>query len=451
MQYGKQYFFISLLTLVIFTACSDGTTTPDHYWGYLTPETKGIYYECRDLSGKTGPEGRFNYHKGEEVRFYLGDIELGTVIGGQIVTPFSLAGHDPVPADFDTALANDMEDYPKARNIMHFLLAINELYDSGSSSYLYEELVETFESMHLELNGKTLDFSDIAIGDFQAQLDNLSSRRISLGGLNLIGTTLITENIQDLDTKVANAQNRPEFLYDYSDVDYTGVSSPPVDGEVLTEEQIHGVWISEWGIYGDRGDGGTPDSVYRDDYVQFPQENYFVRFDGSPLEEDFVCGRFQKYYQFDTTTKIQSFYVKIEGPIFSKQQSLGIAINYPDEIYYFETDDSGTYYSRPKDDYIGLFKRAYSPRWDPEVDGYQRNTYVSYSSNSDYAILTFPNIDDDNNGGLMMDGFNDVYFGKPDRGRVNVYDSEMNHVLTIMKIRDDTTAGATEAFFPVDE
>ncbi len=451
-------------TIISSFACSDGTTTPpepDHYWGYLTPETKGIYYECGDLSGKTGPEGRFNYKKGEEVKFYLGGVELGTVTGGQVVTPFSLAGHDPVPADLDSALGNDLADYPKARNIMHFLLAINELYDNGNSSYLYEDLVETLESMHLELNGKTLDFSDLAIDDFQAQLNNLSSRRISLGGLNLIDTALITESVQDLDTKVANAQNRPEYLYDYSEIDYTGVSNPPTDGQILSEEQLNGVWIAEWQLYGgdmDYSDINDPDTLYRHEYVEFPQNNYFIRFDGSANNEDFACGQYQTYYSFDISKKEQYRFIKIDGPIVSKQLS---SPNYPDSIDY----EGG---SSLKEDFIGLWKADNDFYSDTTVAGYQLNKYLSYTTNSNYSILTLPRIDDfEDNGTDERRGDFQIIFGKPDQGRVKVYmtvvdDSgnividdngtrlEMLPLFTLKKIRDDSVDGAQTAFFPID-
>jgi len=51
------------VTLSGFIYCGGGgggsTSASGVKWGYLLPETKGIYYSCGDLSGKTGPEGRF--------------------------------------------------------------------------------------------------------------------------------------------------------------------------------------------------------------------------------------------------------------------------------------------------------------------------------------------------------------------------------------------------------
>ncbi len=435
MQKFKKIMITLCSAATVFTACSDSTTTPDHYWGYLTPETKGIYYECGDLTGKTGPEGRFNYHKGEEVTFYLGGVELGTVIGGQIVTPFSLAGHDPVPADFDTALANDMEDYPKARNIMHFLLAINELYDSGSSSYLYEELVETFESMHLELNGKTLDFSDIAIGDFQAQLDNLSTRRISLGGLNLIDKTLITGHIQDLETKVTNAQERPEHLYDYSDADYAGIPNPPVDGQVMTLEQLKGVWLLEWGEYGDRPDPENPDSAYRDEKVNFPQDNYILRFDGSDNFEDLSCRNYGVYFEITDTTFEK--YIIIQGPVA------------------FRSPFDGTINGQPhvESDFIGKWKKV---DYESSVNGIFENEYEYEMTNSG-SLLKFPNLDGDEETGIYyVNGIGEqLHFSIPKDGRItlttlNAEELESNVIGILRKVDPSAVTDSEDAFFSVD-
>lgn len=456
-----------LISVVIFFAavlmsCSGaGNSDKDKNvkWGYLLPETKGIYYECGDLTGKTGPEGRFEYYEGKNVRFYLGGVELGTVTGQKIVTPFTLAGDQSVPSELSDGAITETEfdGYPGARNRMHFLLAINELYSSG-----YSNLVETLETMHVELSGKNIDFTKNDFSDFETQLENIAiskkiifpDKGISLGGLNSISAALISNHVENLNTNVDTYNTtKPGYADDYNSVNDTGVTNPPVDGQILTEDQISGVWIAEWDIYGDRAHE-NPDSAYRDAYVKFPQKNYFVRFDGGEADEEFVCGEYQTFYTFDKTSKWKKRYVKIDGPIVSKQSST--LANYPAQIYY----DHNYTISRPKNDFIGLWERLYNQAWDVEVNGYNKNLYTKYYTNSNYAILEFPNIDDfDDDGTVTMAGFEQMLFSKPVNGRVKVYsiDRDENGVaepmelqLTIRKVSDNAVAGAQEPFFSVD-
>jgi hypothetical protein len=52
----------------------------------------GVRYRSGDIGGYTDAEGRFSYRPGEPVSFFVGDVELGTARGAEVVTPFSLAG-----------------------------------------------------------------------------------------------------------------------------------------------------------------------------------------------------------------------------------------------------------------------------------------------------------------------------------------------------------------------
>lgn len=451
-------------------------------WGYLLPETKGIYYECEDIKGKTGPEGRFEYYEGKNVRFYIGGIELGTVKGDKIITPFSLAGYGTVPDEIqDGATDVELNNYPAARNITHFLLAINELYDNASGSYRYESLVESLEEMHTELFSKNLNFNvDDNVAQFQARLENLqyksawwsffikSCYAISLGGLNTINSTLITSRLTGLNSSVNNFNNnKPGSADDYRSLDYTGVSNPPVDGEVLTQAQLNGVWISEWDIYGDRANNDNPDSVYRDEYVQFPQKNYIVRLDGSQLEEDFICAQYQTYYTFrlsNANDMTQGRYVEFSGPVGSKQTAYASFTGYPDKIFYREGWDPGInnwrYNEYDKDHFIGVWKANNDEYQHVIIDGFYRDKIISYSSNYDHATLTFPYIDEFDDGlGDRYVGNGKYIFTKPVKGRVKVYgvflDSDgsarpMILLRTLRKVADNTVNGAVDADFPVD-
>lgn len=473
--------FISLISCFGGGGSSDTPSSASNVkWGYLLPETKGIYYRCENLTGKTGPEGRFEYYEGKNVRFYLGGIELGTVAGQKTVTPFTLSGYDTVPPEIqDGATDAELDKYPRARNIMHFLLAINELYDN-TKGYRYEKLVESLEAMHTELNSKTLDFNVTdTVAQFQARLDNLKNQTawwslfikscyaISLGGLNSINATLITGHITGINGTVNNYNaNKPGEADQYGSLDYTGVSNPPVDGQILTLAQLNGVWIAEWDIYGDRANNFNPDSAYRDAYVQFPQKNYIVRFDGSQLEEDFICSEYQTYYQFSLSNSSdmrQGRYVKFTGPIASKQTAYANKPteypDYPNVIYYIGKGGAAVK-SWPKDHFIGLWKANNGEYKHVLVDGVYCDKIISYSSDSEYAILTFPYVDNFDDGlGDRYVGDGQILFTKPVNGRVKVYgislDSNGNRLpkellQTIRKVADNTVSGAVDADFPVD-
>lgn len=465
---------IVILHMSFFISCfggksndSDPAPGSNVKWGYLLPETKGIYYNCGDLTGKTGPEGRFEYYEGQNVRFYLGGIELGTVPGQKIVTPFTLAGEDTVPAEIlNGATETELNNHPRARNIMHFFLAINELHSK------YDNLAETLENMHTALGTKSIDFSVTEdVSAFQDRLDNLNSgggKTISLGGLNSINIALIQARLTGLNT-TANIYNtsKPNYADEYGSIDYTGVSNPPVNGQILTQAQLDGVWIAEWDIYGDRANNDNPDSAYRDEYVQFPQKNYIVRMDGSELEEDFICGEYQTYYTFSLSNLSdmrQERYVKITGPIASKQTDYSDLNGYPDTIFYREGWDSvnnrWNYTEYNKDFFINVWKANNDEYQHVEVDGIYRDKIVSYSSNSEYAILTFPNIDDfDDDGTDTRVGNAQYLFTKPVNGRVKVYaifrDGDgnaqpMELLRTIRKVADTAVSGALDASWPVD-
>ena len=54
--------------------------------------TKNLKYVTPTQTGYTDENGQYRYKKGEKVKFYLGDIYLGKVNGGEIITPYALSG-----------------------------------------------------------------------------------------------------------------------------------------------------------------------------------------------------------------------------------------------------------------------------------------------------------------------------------------------------------------------
>ena len=62
----------------------------------LESAARGIAYETPTQSGVTDENGTFRYQPGETVRFSLGATLLGETAGQDVITPFDLAGAEPV-------------------------------------------------------------------------------------------------------------------------------------------------------------------------------------------------------------------------------------------------------------------------------------------------------------------------------------------------------------------
>ncbi|MBT8421510.1 MAG: family 16 glycosylhydrolase [Gammaproteobacteria bacterium] len=59
----------------------------------LDAPVSGVFFESRDgVSGLTDNAGQFDYLRGDRVRFWIGDIELGSAFGAPFITPVELTG-----------------------------------------------------------------------------------------------------------------------------------------------------------------------------------------------------------------------------------------------------------------------------------------------------------------------------------------------------------------------
>jgi YD repeat-containing protein len=63
---------------------------------FIDNEVFGLRYESDSQAGTTDVDGTFLYLAGEQVRFYVGDYLLGEVDAKEIITPFDLAGIEPL-------------------------------------------------------------------------------------------------------------------------------------------------------------------------------------------------------------------------------------------------------------------------------------------------------------------------------------------------------------------
>ena len=161
----------TILTLLITTiSCSSGGGSDNSITNapltgvFLDSPVAGLGYETDTLQGVTGPGGVFSYHRGESIRFFIGDIELGEIEAMPIITPV-----DCVEGAID-------ETHPMVTNMLIFLQAID--FDNNP-----ENGIDLTELMHQEAIGMHLDFSGDPDKfrenyDFRYFLDLLNTRGI---------------------------------------------------------------------------------------------------------------------------------------------------------------------------------------------------------------------------------------------------------------------------------
>lgn len=123
--------------LCFLTACGGGgggngggTTpppTPQIAEGrFIDAVVEGLSYSSGDQSGTTSDTGSFTYEVGETVTFSVGAVEIGTVAGGDIISPVDLTGSNST--------------MPDTQNIVRFLLMLDSDGDSANGITISSEV-----------------------------------------------------------------------------------------------------------------------------------------------------------------------------------------------------------------------------------------------------------------------------------------------------------------------
>jgi hypothetical protein len=106
---------------------------------FLDSAVEGIRFETVNLIGFTDADGTFRYVTGEDVRFYIGDILLGSARGAPVLTPVDfVSGANSVSNDHVT-------------NIIRFIQTLDEDYDSGNG-------IRITDPVHDVLIGQSIAF-----------------------------------------------------------------------------------------------------------------------------------------------------------------------------------------------------------------------------------------------------------------------------------------------------
>ena len=91
-------------------------------------EVAGLKYETETKSGVTDADGNFEYLEGETVTFYVGNIEIGSGLASEDMTPISIASTE-----------NATIDSPEVKNIAAFLQSLDSDNDPSNGISISEE------------------------------------------------------------------------------------------------------------------------------------------------------------------------------------------------------------------------------------------------------------------------------------------------------------------------
>lgn len=155
---------ISILSLG-FTGCGSGNTdtTTTNIGTFVDVPTKNLKYRTQSITGYTDENGKYKYASREKVKFYLGNIYLGEVTGGEIITPYTLSG--------DTNYSSPNQ---KTKNIARILQSL----DTNRTDQDRIFLPDSVKSMTLDIN-----ISNATEGDLNSIMSAVNS-----------SNTLIDEN-----------------------------------------------------------------------------------------------------------------------------------------------------------------------------------------------------------------------------------------------------------------
>jgi len=138
--------YISGLVLFI-SACSNGGGGSDVQKGaFLDSAVFGLRFETETKSGVTNSDGKFTYLPGETVKFYIGNILLGSAIAKATMTPVDL-----VPGATD-------EKNPQVTNLARLLQTLDADGNPNNGIEISSEVMAQAASQTINFGLTTSDF-----------------------------------------------------------------------------------------------------------------------------------------------------------------------------------------------------------------------------------------------------------------------------------------------------
>ncbi len=130
---------LSILASAMLIGCGGGSDSAapvdDIQTGtFIDAPVKGLYFKTATQQGYTNASGEFSYKAGETVEFKLGNLSLGTVSAGALITPYTIAGDTNIsdPSDKATNIAMLLQSFDGNRSDTS-MLDVSKLQDANLS------------------------------------------------------------------------------------------------------------------------------------------------------------------------------------------------------------------------------------------------------------------------------------------------------------------------------
>ncbi|WP_211210553.1 hypothetical protein, partial [Hahella ganghwensis] len=286
--------------------------------GYFSDSpVEGLTYTTTSQSGYTDQEGRFLYQAGEEISFFVGDMQIGDSVAAKAhMTPVDIVTGAKLytrASDIERIYNGDLSkqdetSFNRLHNILTFLQSIDEDSSSDNGIRITAEVSALF-------NGVSIDFEE----DYDDFEDDDNLRRILNGAANagLLQYGGILKTMQALD-HFYNAQGISYSfpIPGYSDVDSDG------DGSV---------------DYNQSYDFDSSGGMVADDLTYASGTFYYYRYTydrwGNRLSENYMesgsVGDPTKVYTYDNSGNLLSGIEDLDRD------------GAPNRIYFYTYDDQG--------------------------------------------------------------------------------------------------------------
>jgi cytochrome c-type protein NapB len=133
-------FSISLLFISCNSSSDDTQVNTSETGVFIDSPVEGLKYKTLTYSGFTNYKGEYQYKKGEVIKFYLGNLELGSSVGRETITPLTICGESDL---------NNISS--KATNIARILQTLDNNSSNGTKLLIPTRLNDLdISSLNLE-------------------------------------------------------------------------------------------------------------------------------------------------------------------------------------------------------------------------------------------------------------------------------------------------------------
>jgi len=295
---------------------------------FVDAPVKGLRYITATQNGYTNDSGEFSYKSGETVEFRLGNLSLGTVTAGELITPYTLAGDTNIsdPSDKATNIAMLLQSFDGNRSNTA-MLDVSKLQDANLSDI---NISATVSDMTTKIANK---FADNSFSQYRDTTNNtpVDATTAKNSMKAYVGEKLVKFDKKFTEEYLQQLGNHYVVLRDWDDendvpVEYIGITHKFANGHNYQNENlvnlgttlslINTTYTIEDGKLKQTDSSGTWTSVIlevTDDYLL-----------GCDLDAgETVCQEQAKFYLFKDQTKAQAKIDEMNPQIISVATGFG--------------------------------------------------------------------------------------------------------------------------------